>query len=224
MENTHILIFILIALAVVAVAAGSWWIAKKRREAFKRLAKKLGLRYQRRDYTFDDRYVFLHDLDKGSNRYAYNILEGGFEGHFVRAFDYHYETYSRDSKGRRRTHHHRFSYFVLEHEELFPELRIYPETWLSKVGQMVGFDDIDFESIEFSKAFTVRSKDKRFAYDICHGRMMEYLLDHPDVSLEIDRHCLAMGFDKTLKVDEIEGRLRQLCAIRELFPEYLYAK
>ncbi|MBN2308416.1 MAG: hypothetical protein JXR94_05560 [Candidatus Hydrogenedentes bacterium] len=195
---------------------------KKRREAFQRIAQELGLRYTKRDASLAQRYKFLDKLRQGSNRYAFNILEGQFEGYPVHAFDFHYETYSTDSKGRRQTDHHYFSFFLLEQERVFPELRIYPENILSRFGQMLGFDDIDFESIEFSKAFVVRSRDKKFAYDVCHTRMMEYLLRHRDISIEIEERCVSVSCPARLKPEQIPGRLRQLVEIRNLFPEYLY--
>jgi len=167
-------------------------------------------------------YRFLDKLRQGANRYAFNILEGDYEGHYVQVFDYHYETHSTDSKGRRQTHHHYFSFFILQLPKAFPELRIYPEGFFSKLGQMIGFDDIDFESVEFSRAFCVRSTDKKFAYDVCHARMMEYLLQDRGLSLEIEGPCLAMSFSRRLRVEEIPGRLAQLVEIRDLFPEYLF--
>ncbi len=123
---------------------------KKRREAFQRLADELGFDYRvGRDFEIPSRYAFLNRLNSGSNRYAQNILSGELEGFPLQAFDYHYETHSTDSKGRRQTHHHWFSFFILEMRNFFPELLIYPEGFFSKLGQFIGFDDIDFESIEF---------------------------------------------------------------------------
>ena len=209
-------------LIVLIVAIFGYLREKKRREAFQMLAGRLGLRYTQRDNSIATRYRFLDKLRQGSSRYAFNLLEGDFEGHPAQVFDYHYETHSTDSKGRRQTHHHYFSFFILTLPRPFPELRIYPEGLLSKLGQMIGFDDIDFESVEFSRAFCVRSTDKKFAYDICHARMMEYLLQDRDLSLEIEDDCLAMSFNRRLRVEEIPGRLRQLVEIRNLFPEYLF--
>ncbi|MFW5874502.1 MAG: hypothetical protein ACOCVJ_03790 [Verrucomicrobiota bacterium] len=45
-------------------------------------------------------------MDDGSNRYVFNRLSGEIDGREIQIFDYHYDTYSRDSKGRRSTHHH----------------------------------------------------------------------------------------------------------------------
>ncbi|MBI5093427.1 MAG: hypothetical protein HZB26_13425 [Candidatus Hydrogenedentes bacterium] len=212
------------AVIVLGIAAMVWNYLqeKKRREAFQFLAQKLGLRYAARDPSIEYRYGYLHALQQGERRYAFNILQGAFQSHPVCTFDFHYETHSTDSKGRRTTTHHYFSFFVLEQPLPFPELRIYPEGLLSKLGQLVGFQDIDFESAEFSNAFVVKSDDKKFAYDICHQRMMEYLLAHRDISLEIKSQSVAMGFNNRLDPQAIPDRLQQLVDIRNLFPEYLY--
>ena len=214
-------IFLGIALVVAIAILGYLW-EKKRRDAFRLLAQRLGLQYVSRDTAIPTRYQFLDALRQGENRYAFNVLTGHYRGHPVKAFDYHYETHSQDSKGHRQTHHHYFSFFLLEQERDFPELRIYPEGFFSKLGHMIGFGDIDFESLEFSRAFCVRSKDRKFAYDICHTRMMEYLLGHRDLSIEIEGRAVAFSFPRRLNIQEIPDRLNQLVAIRSLFPEYLY--
>jgi len=211
-----------IAVVVAFAVLGHLW-EKKRREAFAALAARLGLHFNPgRDKAIPLRYGFLDALRRGDNRYAFNILSGTYGGLPVLVFDYHYETHSTDSKGRRQTHHHYFSFFVAEQAREFPELRIYPEGIFSKLGQMLGFDDIDFESLEFSRAFCVRSRDRKFAYDICHTRMMEYLLAHRDLSIEIERQAVALSFNRRLKVEEVPRRLQQLVDIVGLFPQYLY--
>jgi len=217
-------LFIVIGILVVAGLALFGWLAeKKRREAFAALAGRLGLAFDPgRDKALPLRYGFLDALRQGDNRYAFNILRGDYRGFPVQAFDFHYETHSTNSKGQRQTHHHYLSFFLLEQIRDFPELRIYPESFFSKIGQMLGFEDIDFESLEFSKAFCVRSKDRKFAYDVCHTRMMEYLLAHRDLSLEIEHTAVALSFGKRLKPEEVPARLDQLVTIVNLFPEYLY--
>ena len=217
-----VLIIAAVVLVIIGLAVLGWLQEKKRREAFQQLAADLGLHYMARDRSIADRYRFLNALRQGDNRCALNLLTGEYGGYPVQAFDFHYETHSTDSKGRRQTQHHHFSFFVLEQERDFPELRIYPEGLLSRLGQTLGYDDIDFESSEFSRAFAVRSQDRKFAYDVCHARMMEYLLAHRDLSLEIEGRCVAMSFDRRLKPEEVPARLQQLVEIRNLFPEYLY--
>jgi hypothetical protein len=216
-------LFLLAALAAGFLGYLGWLKEKKRREAFVILAENLGMEYRERDNALSGELEFLDALRQGSNRYAFNVLEGELEGHWMMAFDYHYETHSTDSKGRRQTHHHYFSFFVCHLEGRFPELRVYPESFFSKVGQIFGLQDIDFESVEFSRAFTVKCAEKKFAYDICHPRMMEYLLAHPDLSIEVENFCLAMGMNQRLEPEQVPDCLRQLREIRSLFPQYLFA-
>jgi len=216
------LLIIVVIAAIVAGLIYSAYRAKKRREALAALAQSLGLSFDpSRDRSVDERYRFLGKLKQGANRYSFNRLRGTYQGHEIEAFDFHYETYSYSRKGGRRTHHHHFSFFLLHVADRFPELTITREHIFSKIGQMIGFDDIDFESAEFSKAFSVRSESKKFAYDICHPRMMEYLLNNRDLSIEMEANCLSLFFSRRLKVEEVERNLDRLIALRERIPEYV---
>ena len=220
----EILIVVLIGIAVITAAILGHLAARRRIEALAALAARLGLGFsEERDHALAQRLSFLDKLDQGSNRYVHNRLGGTWQGHEVMAFDYHYETYSHSNKGGRRTHHHPLSVFTLVLPRSFPELLISPEGFFSKIAQAFGYDDIDLESAEFSGAFCVRSRDKKFAYDVCHPRMMEYLLAHRDLTIEFDGNVLALVFDSRLDVEQIEFRLRQLVEIRRLMPDYLFA-
>lgn len=223
MNGGFVLLMLLFAALVVAGVIYGLLAAKKRREELAALAQRLGLDFNPdRDAELARRYGFLDHLARGGNRYAFNVLSGNYHGHPVRAFDFHYETHSTDSKGNTQTHHHYFSFFVLLLPRSFPELRITREKLLSKLAQALGFDDIDFESAEFSRAFCVRSKDKRFAYDVCNPQMMEYLLANRDLSIEIERDALALAFDRRLSAPEIELNLQRLLAVRSHLPDYLF--
>jgi len=218
---------VLTLLFAALVAAGIIYgllAAKRRREELAALAARLGLEFSpSADADLARQYGFLNHLARGDNRYAFNVLSGRYRQHEVRVFDFHYETHSTDSKGHSHTHHHYFSFFLLLLPRDFPELRITREGLLSKLTQALGFDDIDFESAEFSRAFCVRSKDKRFAYDVCNPQMMEYLLANRDLSIEIERDALALAFDRRLTAAEIEPNLDRLLAVRAHVPEYLFA-
>jgi len=220
-----IFIFILFVLLVIAGAVYSAIAAKKRREELFAFATRLGLDFSPgNDYGLADRFGFLDKLAQGSNRYAFNVISGNYRQNQVLAFDYHYETHSTDSKGNRQTHHHYFSFFILLLPISFPELKITREGLLSKLAQALGYDDIDFESAEFSRTFCVRSKDRKFAYDVCNAQMMEYLLANRDLSLEIEGPALALAFDTRLSAAEIEANLQRLLEIRLRLPDYLFTK
>lgn len=213
-----------IAIIIVAAVLGHL-AAKKRREAMLALAARLGLRFDPgHDRGLASRYQFLDKLRVGDNRYAFNVLSGTYQNHDVTAFDYHYETHSTDSKGHRQTHHHYFSFFLLLMTASFPELIIAREGFFSKIAQAIGYDDIDFESHEFSRKFCVRSKDKKFAYDVCNARMMEYLLANDDLAIEIEGPAIGISFSSRMSPEQIESNLNRLIAVRSLMPEYLFTR
>jgi hypothetical protein len=219
----RILIFILFAVLVIAAAIYGALAAKRRREEMAALAARLGLAFSpEKDRGLASQFGFLDKLAQGSNRYAFNVLSGEYQQHPVLVFDYHYETHSTNSKGHRQTHHHHFSFFILLLPRSFPELTIVREGVFSKLAQAFGYDDIDFESAEFSRTFCVRSKDKRFAYDVCNGQMMEYLLANRDLNLEIEDRALALAFGTRLSAAAIESNLNRLLVIRSHLPDYLF--
>ncbi len=218
--------FILITVAVVVITCGliwlSRWMEEKKRAAFRALAAKLNFIYQpEMNHGLATQYAFLTKLNTGSNRYASHILRGTSGGFELLAFDHHHETYTTDSKGNRTTHHYHHSVYVLNLPRDFPKLTVYPEGIFSKIAQAFGYDDIDFESAEFSRAFCVRSPDKRFAYDVCHALAIEFLLENRSMGLEIDSTTLASIDEGALSSTEVESRLARLIAFRKLMPEYL---
>jgi len=221
-EPVIIAVFFGIVLIAIVIAVNV--AAKKRRDALAALAQRLGMMFEPgRDHQMAERFAFLNNLAQGSNRYAFNILWGNFRDHAVYAFDYHYETHSRDSEGRQQTNDHYFSCLLLMLDRQFPELTIAHEGLLSKIAQGLGYDDIDFESHEFSRTFCVRSKDKKFAYDFCHARMMEYLLQNQDLSIEVESSALAITFAGRLDAAQVEFNLNRLVQLRTFMPKYLFS-
>jgi hypothetical protein len=213
-------IILIIVLAVVSSIA-----ARKRRDEMASLAARLGLRFDPgQDRDMARRYRFLDKLRQGENRYAFNVLSGNYKGHDILAFDYHYEEESRDSKGNTNTTDYYFSFFILRLPGVFPELTVGPEGVFSKIAQALGYADIDFESAEFSRKFCVRSKDKKFAYDVCNARMIEYLLTNRDLTIEIEQDALALAFGRQLTAEKIEWNLNRLIEVRSLMPDYLFSR
>ena len=216
--------FVIVAVLVVAAIGTIYGViqARKRQEGLFELAQRLGLDFSpAEDREIADRYGFLKELAEGENRYACNVLSGTYQQNQVLAFDYHYETYT-EGKGGRQTHHHWFSFFILTLPAVFPDLTIRRENFLTKVAEAFGYQDIKFESAEFSKAFCVRSPDKKFAYDVCNAQMMEYLLVNRDLSVEIENQVLALAFNTRLSVEQIAANLQRQVELRSRLPQYLF--
>ena len=211
-------------LAVVATISGAIQ-ARKRQEGLLALSQRLSLGFSAgENHAIASRFDFLKQLAQGDNRYATNVLSGNYRQNDVLVFDYHYQTESTDSKGNRTTTHHWFSFFILTLPAFFPDLTIRRENFFTKVAEVFGYGDINFESAEFSKTFNVRSPDKKFAYDVCNAQMIEYLLANRDLSIEIENNVLAFAFTTRLDPGEIETNLQRLVEIRSRLPEYLFTQ
>ena len=175
---------IVIICIVAVVIAGIYFSHKKekqRREELLALAQELDLSFDpNSNSNFDDRFRQFSIFRKGRSRKAFNTLNGslniGDEDVEVLMGDYRY-TVDTGSGKNKSSKTYRLSYLVIDISKYaFPKLLIRPENFMDKVAGAIGFDDIDFESDEFSRNFYVSSSDKRFAYDLIDPRMMEFLM------------------------------------------------
>lgn len=219
MDGVPQVLFAILAIALVGV--GIWWEHQRalaRAAGFRAFAARYGWSYRMaRDRTLAKRFAFLDNLRLGGNRFGYDHGTGTWRERPAEFFNFHYQTGS----GKHVQHHH-LSVVLIRLPRAFPELRIHPEGIFHKLGQAVGFGDIDFESVEFSRRFEVRSPDKKFAYDFCHTRMMEHLLARPNAALELEGEVLASYRAGRLEAADLPSRLDDLVALHELMPGYLF--
>lgn len=161
-----------VAALIVAVVVYGIIKARQRREEMARLAAEWGFQYYPDDpWDLPERYQQFDLFNSGHARRASNILVGDLDGRRVVAFDYRYKTGSGKNES---THHYQAAALALP--ILAPELKMRPESVLDRIVSWVGYDDIDFESDEFSRRYHVKCGERRFAYDIFHTRLIEYLL------------------------------------------------
>ena len=160
-----------IALAAALIVFGILK-ARKRREAMARLAAELGFEYYPDDpWNLEGKYAMFELFGRGHSRKASNVICGEVDGRAVVAFDYRYTTGSGKNKST-----HSYQALVMGLPILAAGLRMRTETVFDRLASWVGWDDIDFESDEFSRRYHVASEDRRFAYDIFHARLIEHLL------------------------------------------------
>jgi hypothetical protein len=157
---------------MVVLIIYSWMNAKARRQAYEQLAQQLGLQFYPVDpWDIPSRYAQLELFNQGHSRKASYILCGKADGRDVLLFDYQYTTGSGKD-----AHTYSFQVAILETPILAPRLTLRRESFLDKMASWVGHDDINFESAEFSKLTYVKCVEPKFAYDIFHARLIEYLL------------------------------------------------
>jgi len=160
-----------IALAVALIVFGILK-ARERREAMARLAAELGFEYYPDDpWSLEDKYAMFELFGRGHSRKASNVICGEVDGRAVVAFDYQYTTGSGKNQST-----HACQALVMGLPILAAGLRMRSESLFDRVASWVGYDDIDFESDEFSRRYHVACDDRRFAYDILHARLIDYLL------------------------------------------------
>lgn len=216
-----ILVLIVIVVAVIGLAVWNRRLRDRRRKELAEWARLNEFGFlPAEDYSIGSHYQFFKCLQRGDNRYGYNIMEGISGKRVVCAFDYHYETHSSDSKGNRQTHHHHFSAVVVEAGLPLKPLFIRPEGFLDKVTEFVGFDDIDFESAEFSKRFFVKSPDRRWAYDVLHQATMELMLCYPRFSIDFQvSQIMAYWDNKTFSLGDFGSALKVVTGILDGLPD-----
>lgn len=214
-----IALFFLFALVVTVVLLVSWFLNKLRRDAMAAEAHRLGLQFSADDiFQIPEAFAHFSDFTQGHSRRASNVMYGKRDGQRVLAFDYRYVTGS----GKHQTTH-RFSAAILTCDCVFRGLRIRPENFLDKLAAVVGFDDIDFESDEFSRRFHVQGDDRKFAYAVIHPRMMEFLLADPDWSLAMAHHDILLRYGTgTWDVKRFAIAMEFIRRFLELIPEYVW--
>ena len=217
-----VFLFVIFGVLVLAFIIYGWYASEKRRKELLAWAHARELTFSpHKVYNLDNRFPDFDCLKKGSNRYGCNTLNGQWRGREFLGFDYHYETESRDSKGHRSTTHHHFSAVVLASDVPLKPLFVRPEGFFDKVTEFFGYDDIDFESAEFSRKFYVKAPDRRWAYDVIHARTMEFLLGEPRFTLKFDPGHVIAYRSSRFKAQEFEAAAEVIRGILDRLPDYL---
>ena len=212
---------ILIAAMLISILVIHLRYSKKRKIPLKGsdVAQKLGLKFNPIEQeSLIESYSFINRMRYGKKRHAQKVFSGIFHKQPVTIFELRYEISGIDKN----SPPDYYSFYLLELPRSFPEITLYKEGLISKLYQLAGHGDIDFESYAFSRKFRVRGKDARFAYDFCNARMIEYLESNTDLSIEIDRNVLCISFNKQLCFEEVEHNLDRLLEIRARMPDYLF--
>jgi hypothetical protein len=174
-----IVIAIVVWLAVISAAHN-----RERLAALAGWASANGYQFSPMDpFNLDARFHGVGDIGQGHSRRAYEILSRN-DPVPTWMFRYEFRTWETrtvtDGNGRTHTETyeetHQRSFLIVELQSAFPRLFLRPENLFDKVVAMVGFDDINFESEEFSRRFFCKSDNREFAYAVIHPQMMDWML------------------------------------------------
>ncbi len=227
--NDTLRILGVVAVVAVAIVAAilAHLAAKKRREELAALANELGWSFDpSNDSSHDDEYAHFEVFRRGHSRSAQNTLTGQVEidgRRFpAKMGDFRYKV-TRHTGKTTTTQTYRFSYLITHLPFPWaPDLLIRREGMFDKLAGAIGFDDIDFESSEFSRRFHVKCPDRRFAYDVIDPRMMEFLLSSnpPAIDIERGRCCITDGASRW-SAPQFRGNLDWLKEFFDRWPDHL---
>ena len=218
-----LLIPAVVVLVVVIVAVG-WYVEKRRREELQAFAEQRGWTYERRDDSwaraFDGR-----PFRSGHDREAHHVFRGMHDGRDFVGFElvYHTTDTDTDSNGNStsREVEHWYSVLALRTSDRMPRLEVSPEGFFGRAFGKLTNRDIQLESEEFNRAFTVVCKDRRFASDILHPRLMERLLRTPRTGWRIDNGWILQIEDGKHRLESLDGRLSVTDGVLDAVPDFV---
>ncbi|MBN1917936.1 MAG: hypothetical protein JW889_08520 [Verrucomicrobia bacterium] len=242
MPGGFIAIFIGIVALIAVLGYFGYQAEKKRREGLAALAAHLGLSFDPAKRSGAPHWGDPFELFRRGHRYGTkNHLYGAWDGlvalesqlqpHLSRVrvpaevFDYTYYTESRNSKGHTSRHYSTRTVLAIELPQIFPGITIKPDSALREFFEFIGGADIDFESDEFNKRFYVKSENRKFAYDLVHARMMEFLLrtrsEVRDLHLQIVGPRAIFFRERKLDAAGVEQLLQFAADFYAQVPEYV---
>jgi hypothetical protein len=199
--------------------------AKKRREAFSAFAASRGWTYAERDDRWGEQFDG-HPFDQGHNRQSSSVLTGTHDGRPCVVFDFTYHTTetSTDAQGHTSSHEesHDFAITAIDCGVVFPRLTVTPEGFLRRfVGKLFN-KDIELESEDFNRAFTVTCEDRKFASDVLHPRMMELLLTRREMGWGFNGRWILSYDGGSTDLAEIDPKLAALDSVLDNIPEFVW--
>lgn len=210
-------IFVLVALAVVALIVVAIVAESRRRAALEAYAQSRGWAFTR--YVPDDVLAAAQAFDPfgvGHSQRASNLISGPSGDAEWFFFDYRYKTGS----GKHETTH-QYGIALCAVPYGFPRLRIRHQHFGDTMAGWVGIRDLQFESDEFNRRFHVVSDDPRFAYALIDPTMMEWLQDQQGFQVQMAGMWCAVNASGRYGPAEIERIVSMVEAFLGRVPRFV---
>lgn len=120
-------------------------------------------------------------LSSGRSREVNGLMQRQFGNEQVFLFDYQYTT-----GGGKNSKTYTQTVLAVHSPRLnLPYFSLYPESFLSFIGEAFGYNDIDFASHpHFSKRYKLTGKDEMFIRQMFHPQMLSYFDQLPTVNID----------------------------------------
>jgi hypothetical protein len=171
-----VVLLLVVGCAFAGYASFKYRLRQARIAAVRSLALRIGFSFTIDDVDHVTSMPFAL-FAKGDGRKADLVCSGVHNGRPLRLFDFVYWEESSDGKGRRSRSSYRFTCAILQIPAACPGLAITHEDFLTRLGSHIGFHDVELEYDEFNRRFRVKCDDRKFAFTLLDGEMMQWLVD-----------------------------------------------
>jgi len=123
----------------------------------------------------------FHLFSQGSSKEITNMIHGNYRNYEFALFDYEYVVEGSESNSS-----YKQSVIWFHSENLcLPNFALRPENLFHKIGGVLGYQDIDFESHpKFSKTFLLRGNDEPKIRDIFKNEVLNFFESLEEISVE----------------------------------------
>ena len=125
----------------------------------------------------------------------------------------------------RRTTTYRHTIVSLSLPAARPTLQVGRKGFGRKLLGFVGVRDLQLESEQFNEAFHIKTDDDKFAYDVLHPRMMEWMLNDQraqSVPFRFERGDLLTWDRDKIDVREVDWMLDYICDVVDQVPSFVW--
>ncbi len=210
------LLAILVVAIGIAAAIYGFLASERRRKELHAFAESCGLSFSGHPGPVHERYRSFTPLSNGHSRKSSNLIHGERNGVRWEMFDFRYTTGSGKNQQT-----HNVGVVIGQVPLGLPRLRMRPEGIFDKLAAAVGFDDINFESHEFSRRYHVNCSDRKMAYDLLHPQMIEYLLTLPRYDWQFAGPVVLIGKSGRYKPQELLEVMTAIEGFVSRIPEYV---
>jgi hypothetical protein len=218
MEGMFFLLFVVVALGMLAFGVLLYYQEKQRREDLRSVAGKLGFSFSPEgDPYLLGRLGQFHLFSQGRSRKVRNLMRGEIQEIAVSLFDYRYKTGSG-----KHSHTHDQTVVLFESERLeLPFFTLRPEGLFHKMAGALGYEDIDFDgSPAFSDAYLLKGTDEDQIRAIFGPEVQAYYTRHGHLWTEGEGGRLVhYHADRRVDPERIDSWLQEGLDVLDLFLE-----
>lgn len=189
---------------------------RKRRASYAEYALVRGFTFEEQRADWEQRYAGVLDLFNEGRRHVWgNTISGTKNQLPFTAFEYRWVT-----GGGKSSSTHYICGVVWERDGVaFPRFGLSPEGWLSRIGQMFGMQDIDFDdSPEFSRQYQLKGPDETAIRTLFTPALRRFLESTPNQRVAGGGHSLIWFRRGTLpSAEELDEFLELADQVRRRF-------